>query len=177
MSLVTAAGLAAVLTVLRAPSYRDDAYRRKRTWTFIGFGLSAILPIAAAVYLYGAAECRRGFGLGWLLLEGVLYVRRVPLALLTMGQISGALLYAERVPERFLQGQTDLFGSSHQICAWATVLPPADLEVHVLILLAVWSHCARGATRSASTDRSDAAVAEAWQYRHVVLRGSCGIAL
>ena len=63
-ALVSTAGLAAVVTVLRAPSYRDDAYRRRRTWTFIAFGLSAVLPIAVAVYLYGAAECRKGFGLG-----------------------------------------------------------------------------------------------------------------
>lgn len=41
-------------------------------------------------------------GLNWMLLEGALY-------------ISGAAIYAARIPEKWSPGKYDLYGSSHQI--------------------------------------------------------------
>ncbi|CEQ38934.1 SPOSA6832_00404 [Sporobolomyces salmonicolor] len=105
---------AATIMVVISPQARTPAYRRMRTWLFISLGLSAVFPVGHAVYRYGLEEASANISLFWLVLGGALY-------------IAGALLYAERCPERFAPGKLDFFGSSHQI-------------FHVLILLAAWSH-------------------------------------
>lgn len=81
---------------------------------FIMMGLSAIVPVLHGLKLYGLEQMQRQIGLSWLVLQGALY-------------ITGAVIYAARVPERWKPGQFDLFGSSHQI-------------FHVLVLLAAAAH-------------------------------------
>ena len=41
---------------------------------FVGFGLSAILPVLHGVYLYGFDHMNYSIGLDWVLLQGFLYV-------------------------------------------------------------------------------------------------------
>lgn len=41
---------------------------------FLGFGLSAIIPVLHGVYIYGLEQMRYSIGLDWVLLQGFLYV-------------------------------------------------------------------------------------------------------
>lgn len=106
-------GAIAMYTVL-APHYATPKYRPYRTAVFLILGLSAIVPVAHAISVYGYRTITETMGLRFLILSGALYV-------------VGALLYAARIPERFAPGRFDLFGASHQI-------------FHVLILAAAAAH-------------------------------------
>ena len=57
---------------------------------------------------------RESAGLDWVVLQGALYV-------------TGAGIYAARIPEKWRPGHFDIWGSSHQI-------------FHVLVVLAAASH-------------------------------------
>lgn len=122
-------GLATTCTVLTLdPRFATNVYRPLRSLMFILFGLSGILPLIAAVKLYGYSAAVERSCAGWLVLEGISY-------------ISGAVLYAMRVPERFthvdedetslldkpLSGKFDIFGHSHQI-------------FHVMVLVGAFCH-------------------------------------
>ncbi|EGV63254.1 hypothetical protein CANTEDRAFT_106689 [Yamadazyma tenuis ATCC 10573] len=110
------------------PKFSTSVYRPIRSTMFILFGLSGVVPIVSAVNTYGLEVTKRKAGLNWLIWEGVLY-------------ISGAVLYAMRVPERFshveqdqasllnnpMVGKFDIWGHSHQI-------------FHVLVVIAAFCH-------------------------------------
>lgn len=106
-------GTVAMYTVL-APRYATPKYRPYRTGVFLVLGLSAIIPVAHAISVYGYRTITETMGLRFLILSGALYV-------------VGALLYAARIPERFAPGRFDLLGASHQI-------------FHLLILAAAAAH-------------------------------------
>lgn len=106
-------GAVAMYTVL-APQYATPKYRPYRTAVFLILGLSAIVPVAHAISVYGYRTITETMGLRFLILSGALYV-------------VGALLYAARIPERFAPGKFDLLGASHQI-------------FHLLILAAAAAH-------------------------------------
>jgi len=108
-TLAAATSLAAIHPLLRTP-----ALRPLRALMFALMGLSAIVPVAHAIRLYGLAPMRQRIGLDWVLLQGVLY-------------LLGATIYAARVPEKWRPGAFDVWGSSHQI-------------FHVLVVLAAASH-------------------------------------
>ncbi|BGP12747.1 hypothetical protein JCM10213v2_000664 [Rhodosporidiobolus nylandii] len=114
VALIYAFAAATTATVV-SPHARTPEYRRFRTWIFIALGLSAVFPVGHAVIRYGLKGASTAISLPWLALGGALY-------------IVGALLYAERCPERFAPGKFDFAFSSHNI-------------FHVLILLAAWAHC------------------------------------
>ncbi|GAA5850188.1 hypothetical protein JCM8547_001036 [Rhodosporidiobolus lusitaniae] len=116
-----------------APHARTPEYRRFRTFLFIVLGASAVFPIGHAVLRYGLEGASAAVSLPWVVLGGLLY-------------IVGALLYAERYPERFRPGRFCFFGSSHQI-------------FHVLILLAAVAHWC--------------GIAEAFRYWHGERQGVC----
>ncbi|GAA5994985.1 hemolysin III family protein [Rhodotorula paludigena] len=124
---------AATMAVIVSPKARTPEFRRIRTWLFIALGLSAVFPVGHAVLRYGLEGASVAISLAWLALGGALY-------------IVGALLYAERVPERFSPGSFDLLLSSHQI-------------FHVLILLAAWAHWS--------------AITEGFRYWHGERGGTC----
>lgn len=96
------------------PKFRTAQYRPFRTAVFIAFGLSGALPIAYGLYEVGPVETVNRSGLWFVLLEA-------------LGYISGALLYAARVPERWSPGTFDFFGHSHQI-------------FHILVVLSALAH-------------------------------------
>ncbi|KAJ8296868.1 ADIPOR-like receptor SPBC12C2.09c [Rhodotorula toruloides] len=105
---------AATTATVVSPHAQTPQFRRLRTYIFIALGLSAVVPVGHAVWRYGLEGASANISLFWLALGGALY-------------IIGALLYAERCPERFSPGTFNTFFSSHQI-------------FHVLILLAACSH-------------------------------------
>ncbi|GAA5887595.1 hypothetical protein JCM6882_001465 [Rhodosporidiobolus microsporus] len=124
---------AATTATVVSPHSRTPEYRRFRTWIFIFLGLSAVFPVGHAVLRYGLEGASVAISLPWLVLGGVLY-------------IAGALLYAERCPERFHPGRFDFFLSSHQL-------------FHVLILAAAWAHWC--------------AITEGFRYWHGERGGAC----
>jgi len=81
---------------------------------FMLMGLSAVFPVLHGIKLYGIEHMRESTGLDWVVLQGVLYV-------------TGAAIYAARIPEKWSPGSFDIWGSSHQI-------------FHVLVVLAAASH-------------------------------------
>lgn len=96
-------------------------------------GLSAVFPILHGWYLFGFAEINRKIGLSWMIAEGVAY-------------IGGAVLYACRVPERWMPGTFDYLGASHQI-------------FHVMVLVGAGCHL-KG-------------MVESFDYAHGVGGGTC----
>ncbi|GAA5832124.1 hypothetical protein JCM11251_004248 [Rhodosporidiobolus azoricus] len=134
IALIYTFSAAATATVV-SPHARTPEYRRIRTWTFICLGLSAVFPVGHAVWRYGLEGASVAISLPWLVLGGALY-------------IVGALLYAERCPERFHPGRFDFFLSSHNI-------------FHVLILLAALSHWC--------------AITEGFRYWHGERGGRCPV--
>jgi len=112
---MTLVGAGAAYIVLN-PEYSKPTHRGARTAVFIALGLSAIVPISHGLIVHGLTKVRHEMGFGWLLPSAGLY-------------ISGALLYANRIPERFAPGAFDHFFASHQI-------------FHVHVVLAALAHYA-----------------------------------
>lgn len=110
------------------PKFLSNVYRPIRSTMFILFGLSGVLPILVSLKQDGYVVTNEKAGMNWLILEGVFY-------------ITGAVLYAMRVPERFthveqdeasllnnpLAGRFDIWGHSHQI-------------FHVFVVIAAYCH-------------------------------------
>ncbi|XP_056373858.1 adiponectin receptor protein 2 isoform X3 [Hyla sarda] len=69
---------------------------------FIGLGLSGIIPTLHFVISEGFLKAATMGQIGWLVLMASLY-------------ITGALLYAARIPERFFPGKCDIWFHSHQL--------------------------------------------------------------
>ncbi|EPE07041.1 hemolysin-iii channel protein [Ophiostoma piceae UAMH 11346] len=100
----------ACLVVSWLEHFRTPAWRPYRALLFVALGVSGVVPIAHSLFwlesgaTLGAryASLNAKIGLGWVLLQGALYV-------------FGAFLYAARWPERQWPGQFDIWGSSHQI--------------------------------------------------------------
>ncbi|PYH76573.1 hemolysin-III channel protein Izh2 [Aspergillus uvarum CBS 121591] len=112
-SMICTIGLGCVVVSI-FPQFRTPGWRPFRAAMFVGMGLSAVFPVIHGLRLYGLGQMTRQIGLGWLVLQGLLY-------------ILGAAIYAARVPERLRPGQFDLWGSSHQI-------------FHVLVVCAAIAH-------------------------------------
>ncbi|CAG8816519.1 6616_t:CDS:2, partial [Racocetra persica] len=90
------------ICVAVAPRFRSPHFRWFRTSLFLAMGLSAVVPLAHGITLYGIDACFKAISLNYVLSMGALYV-------------IGALFYGARVPERWYPGTFDIFGSSHQI--------------------------------------------------------------
>ncbi len=112
-SMITVIGFGCAVVSVR-DKFRTPAWRPFRAGMFVTMGLSAVLPVCHGLWLYGVHELENRIGLSWLVLQGALYV-------------SGAAIYAARIPEKWKPGHFDIIGSSHQI-------------FHVLVLLAAFSH-------------------------------------
>ncbi|KAF8691138.1 HlyIII protein, partial [Rhizoctonia solani] len=110
---ITVAGAIAAYVVLN-PVYGTPAYRWARTTVFFLLGICALVPVTHAYLIYGLERMQNEMGINWIALTGIMYM-------------SGALIYACRVPERWFPGTFDFFGSSHQI-------------FHVCVVIAALSH-------------------------------------
>jgi len=113
LTAITLTGVGAAYIVLN-PEYAKPTHRGARTQVFIGLGLSAVFPVSHLAASYGFNKLFAEMGFGWLLTSGSLY-------------IGGALLYANRIPEKLSPGMFDHFFSSHQI-------------FHICVVLAALAH-------------------------------------
>lgn len=82
--------------------FSQPQYRAVRAGVFIGLGLSGIIPAMHYVITDGFYHAINCASLGWLALMALLY-------------ISGAIIYAVRIPERLFPGKFDIWFQSHQI--------------------------------------------------------------
>lgn len=121
------------LCVTLMDRFRTPTWRPFRAGMFVVLGLSALIPVIAAVMAKGIETVARDMSLYETSLQGIMY-------------ITGAVIYAGRVPERFFPGTFDIVGSSHQI-------------FHLFVVLAGMTHLA--------------GLLKAFDYRHGVLQGVC----
>ncbi|TFK73497.1 HlyIII-domain-containing protein [Pluteus cervinus] len=110
---ISCAGIGAG-TIVLDPEYAKPTHRGARTVVFVLLGLSAVLPVLHLSYIQSFQFLLQDLGFDWLLASAGLY-------------LFGALLYANRVPERLSPGKFDYFFASHQL-------------FHVCIVLAAGAH-------------------------------------
>jgi len=101
MVIVVLLGILAVIVSLW-DKFGTPSLRPFRAGVFIVFGLSGIAPATHYSIVNGWEKSINEAALGWLLLMGGLY-------------ITGAMLYAFRIPERFFPGKVDILFHSHQL--------------------------------------------------------------
>ncbi|XP_061524440.1 adiponectin receptor protein 2-like [Phycodurus eques] len=94
-------GLSAI-TVSQCDFFATPQYRGVRAGVFVGLGLSGVVPTLHFVISEGLIRATTIGQMGWLLLMATLY-------------ITGACLYAARIPERFFPGKCDIWFHSHQL--------------------------------------------------------------
>merc|ERR550532_3035602 len=92
----------AFLIVSLWDKFGSPRLRPFRAGIFITFGLSGIAPATHYSIQNGWEKSINEAALGWLVFMGFLY-------------ISGAMLYAFRIPERFFPGKVDILFHSHQL--------------------------------------------------------------
>lgn len=92
----------ACIVVSMWDKFAEPKFRPVRAGVFIGLGLSGVIPAMHYVITDGFWEAINFAALGWLVLMAVLY-------------ISGAVIYAVRIPERIWPGKFDIWFQSHQI--------------------------------------------------------------
>ncbi|KAM3859008.1 adiponectin receptor protein 2 [Diretmus argenteus] len=101
LMVVCVLGLSAI-TVSQCDFFATPQYRGVRAGVFVGLGLSGVVPTLHFVISEGLIRATTIGQMGWLLLMATLY-------------ITGALLYAARIPERFFPGKCDIWFHSHQL--------------------------------------------------------------
>lgn len=94
-------GIAAII-VSQWDMFATPQYRGVRAGVFLGLGLSGIIPTFHYVISEGFLKAATIGQIGWLMLMASLY-------------ITGAALYAARIPERFFPGKCDIWFHSHQL--------------------------------------------------------------
>ncbi|RSH94841.1 hypothetical protein EHS25_004647 [Saitozyma podzolica] len=99
MGAILAAGITSAYIVL-SPHHRS--HRWHRTLTFIGLGLSAVVPITHVIISQGIQHARETTSLDLVIASGASY-------------IVGAVMYAARFPEHLAPGRFDIWFSSHNI--------------------------------------------------------------
>ncbi len=95
LSLITVLGICSIC-VSSFDTFGTPRFRPVRAAAFICLGLSGVIPATHFSIQVGWNVAVHDGSLGWLILMAVLY-------------ISGALLYAVRVPERCFPGQCDIW--------------------------------------------------------------------
>ncbi|XAR57701.1 hypothetical protein NMG60_11025944 [Bertholletia excelsa] len=112
LGFITILGIGTMLVSL-LPVFEKPEYRSIRASLFFGMGLSGIAPILHKLILFwGHPEAL--YTTGYEILMGVLYG-------------IGALIYATRIPERWMPGKFDIAGHSHQL-------------FHVLVVAGAYTH-------------------------------------
>lgn len=97
---ITLLGITTVLVSLM-PVFERPEWRTIRTFLFTSMGLSGIAPILHKVILF-RNQPEALHTAGYEVLMGLFYVL-------------GALIYAARIPERWMPGKFDIAGHSHQV--------------------------------------------------------------
>lgn len=116
LGFITVLGIATILVSL-LPVFQNPEFRTIRASLFFGMGLSGAAPILHKLYLFwGQPEVFHTTG--YEILMGVLYG-------------IGALVYATRIPERWMPGKFDIAGHSHQL-------------FHILVVAGAYVHYRAG---------------------------------
>uniref|UniRef100_A0A3B3TBX3 Adiponectin receptor 1 n=1 Tax=Paramormyrops kingsleyae TaxID=1676925 RepID=A0A3B3TBX3_9TELE len=113
LSIVCVLGIAAII-VAQWDRFSTPRHRPTRAGVFMGLGLSGIVPTMHFTVAEGFVKATTVGQMGWFYLMGALY-------------ITGAGLYAARIPERYFPGKCDIWFQSHQI-------------FHVLVVAAAFIH-------------------------------------
>lgn len=99
--MVCVLGITAII-VSQCDFFSTPQYRGVRAGVFVGLGLSGVVPTLHFMITEGFLRATTMGQMGWLFLMAVLY-------------ITGACLYAARIPERFFPGKCDIWFHSHQL--------------------------------------------------------------
>ncbi|XP_030498279.1 heptahelical transmembrane protein 4 [Cannabis sativa] len=116
MGFITILGIATILVSL-LPFFQNPEFRTVRASLFFGMGLSGIAPIMHKLFLF------------WDRPE-VLHTTAYEV-LMGLFYGLGALIYATRIPERWMPGKFDIAGHSHQL-------------FHVLVVAGAFTHYRAG---------------------------------
>lgn len=65
---------ACCIAVSLGAKFRTAAWRQYRAAMFVGMGLSALLPVAHGLVLFGVEQMDKQISLSWLVLQGYLYI-------------------------------------------------------------------------------------------------------
>lgn len=76
--------------------FSTPQFRAVRAGMFIALGLSGLIPALHYILVFGSYKAFNVGALGWLILMAILY-------------ITGACLYAARIPERLFPGKFDIW--------------------------------------------------------------------
>lgn len=116
MGFITLLGIGTILASF-LPVFQTPEYRNIRTGIFVGMGLSGVVPILhKLLWFWDQPEAIHTTG--YEVLMGAFYGL-------------GALVYAMRVPERWMPGKFDIAGHSHQL-------------FHVLVVAGAYTHYRAG---------------------------------
>ncbi|KAJ8395390.1 hypothetical protein AAFF_G00033750 [Aldrovandia affinis] len=113
LCIVCVLGIAAIV-VAQWDRFSTPRHRPTRAGVFMGLGLSGIVPTMHFTIAEGFVKATTVGQMGWFYLMGAMY-------------ITGAGLYAARIPERYFPGKCDIWFQSHQI-------------FHVLVVAAAFIH-------------------------------------
>lgn len=102
--------------------FAQPKFRPIRAGTFLGLGLSGLIPALHFIITDGFYAAVKNHALGWLGLMALLY-------------ITGAVIYAMRFPERIWPGKFDIWFQSHQIFH-VFVVAAAFVHFHGISLIA-----------------------------------------
>ncbi|KAL9461247.1 hypothetical protein AB3S75_004279 [Citrus x aurantiifolia] len=116
MGFITLLGIATILASL-LPVFQTPEFRNVRASLFCGMGLSGVAPILHKVILF-SHQPEALHTTGYELLMGLFYGL-------------GALVYATRIPERWMPGKFDIAGHSHQL-------------FHILVVAGAYTHYRAG---------------------------------
>ncbi|GLU13425.1 hypothetical protein SLE2022_300630 [Rubroshorea leprosula] len=116
MVFITVLGVATILFSL-LPMFQTPEFRTIRASLFLGMGLSGIAPIFHKLILFWH-QPEALHTTGYEILMGLLYGL-------------GALVYATRIPERWMPGKFDIAGHSHQL-------------FHILVVAGAYTHYRAG---------------------------------
>ncbi|XP_041052321.1 adiponectin receptor protein 1-like isoform X1 [Carcharodon carcharias] len=113
LGIVCALGISAII-VAQWDRFATPKHRLTRAGVFLGLGLSGIVPTLHFTIAEGFVKATTVGQMGWFFLMAAMY-------------ITGAGLYAARIPERFFPGKCDIWFQSHQL-------------FHVLVVVAAFVH-------------------------------------
>ncbi|KAK4469713.1 hypothetical protein MN116_007237 [Schistosoma mekongi] len=113
LALIVALGTAAII-ISMSSKFATPPYRPLRAGVFIALGLSGVIPSVHSTIINGFWPSVNHCSFSWLVLMAILY-------------ITGASIYAARVPERCFRGRFDLWFHSHQL-------------FHVFVIAAAFVH-------------------------------------
>ncbi|KAI8030418.1 Heptahelical transmembrane protein 4 [Camellia lanceoleosa] len=116
LGFITILGIGTILVSL-LPVFQKPEYRKIRASLFFGMGMSGVAPIFHKLILFRNRP-EALYTTGYEVLMGVFYG-------------IGALIYATRIPERWMPGKFDIAGHSHQL-------------FHVLVVAGAYTHYCAG---------------------------------